>query len=110
MRLLLRSPWVVLVGINVLVSCSDAFDSGEERELEQALARWEAAGLQDYQVEVRLGCFCPAALPGFSRLTVQASQVVAAEPLTPTPGAPDIPLSAWPTVPEVFELIESVSN
>ncbi|MEA2724088.1 MAG: hypothetical protein QOH59_1859 [Gemmatimonadales bacterium] len=64
----------------------------------------------DYQVDVRLGCFCQASLPVFSRLTVLAGQVVAAEPLTPTPEAEGIPLDAWPTVPEVFALIESASN
>ena len=110
MQVRFRLPWAVLAGLSVLMSCSDAFDSGEERELEQAQARWNGAGLLDYQVEVRLGCFCQAALQGFSRLTVQAGQVVAADPLTPTPGAEDIPLDAWPTVPEVFELIEGASH
>lgn len=105
-----RIPWAVLAGLSVLVSCSDPFGSGEERELERAQARWNSTGLLDYQVEVRLGCFCQAALPVFSRLTVQAGQVVAAEPLTPTPGAEGIPLDAWPTVPGVFGLIEGASH
>jgi hypothetical protein len=110
MELRFRLPWAVLAALGVMVSCSDAFDSGEERELEQAQARWNGAGLQEYQVEVRLGCFCQAALPDISLLTVQAGQVVAVDPLVPTPGAEDIPLDAWPTVPDVFELIESASN
>ena len=110
MKLRFRFPWAVLAGFGVMAGCSDAFDSGEERELEQARTRWNGAGFQDYRVEVRLGCFCQAALQDFSRLTVQAGQVVAVDPLTPTPGAEDIPLDAWPTVPEVFELIESASR
>jgi hypothetical protein len=101
---------VLFASLVVLVSCSDAFDSGEERALEQARARWTSAGLLDYQVEVRLGCFCQAALPVFSRLDVRAGEVAAAEPLTPTTGPEDIPLDAWPTVPDVFELIESASH
>jgi hypothetical protein len=60
--------------------------------------------------EVRLSCFCQAALPVFSRLDVRAGQVVAAEPLSPMPGAEDIPLDAWPTVPDVFDIIESASH
>jgi hypothetical protein len=105
-----RFLWAVIAGLSVLVSCSDPFDSGEQRDLERAQARWNEAGLLDYQVEVRLGCFCQASLPVFSRLTVQAGQVVAAEPVTPTPGAEGIPLDAWPTVSGVFELIESASH
>ncbi|HWN18054.1 MAG TPA: DUF6174 domain-containing protein [Gemmatimonadales bacterium] len=105
-----RMPWATLVGLSLLVGCSDPFGSGEERELERAQARWSAAGLQDYQVDVRLGCFCQASLPVFTRLTVQAGQVVAADPLTPTPGAEGIPPEAWPTVPGVFGLIESASH
>jgi hypothetical protein len=104
-----RIGWVLLASLSVLVSCSDPFDSGEEKELEQARARWANAGLLDYQVEVRLSCFCQAALPVFSRLEVRAGQVVAAAPLAPTP-ADDIPLDAWPTVPELFESIESASR
>ena len=100
---------VLLASLSVLVSCSDPFDSGEEKELEQAQARWADAGPFDYQVEVRLSCFCQAALPVFSRLEVRAGQVVAATPLAPTPGDV-IPLDAWPTVPEVFESIESASR
>jgi hypothetical protein len=48
---------------------------GEERELAQAESRWDGAGLLDYQVEVRLGCFCEAALPVFTRLEVRAGQM-----------------------------------
>jgi Family of unknown function (DUF6174) len=81
-----RIGWVLLASLSVLLSCSDPFDSGEEKELEQARARWANAGLLDYQVEVRLSCFCQAALPVFSRLEVRAGQVVAAVPLAPTAG------------------------
>ena len=105
-----RRCGVMAAGLGLLLGCSDAFDSGEERELEQARARWNEAGLLDYQVEVRLGCFCQEALPVFSRLTVHGGQVVAAEPLTPTPGAEDIPLDAWPTVEGVFERLETASH
>ncbi len=110
MNLRFRLPWAALAGLSALVSCSDAFDSGEERDLEQARARWTASGLQDYQVEVRLSCFCQAALPAFTLLMVQGGQVIAADPLTPSPGSADIPLDAWPTVLEVFQLIESASH
>jgi hypothetical protein len=86
-----RLCWALFGCLSVLGGCSDAFDASEERALEQAQARWNDAGLLDYQVEVRLSCFCQAALPVFSRLDVRAGQVVAAEPLSPTPGAEDIP-------------------
>jgi hypothetical protein len=109
----MRAPahlgWALLAGLSVLMGCSDAFDSAEEREL-AAQARWDDAGLLDYQVEVRLSCFCQAALPIFTRLHVRAGQVVATEPVAASPGSEEIPLEAWPTVPEVFELIESASH
>jgi hypothetical protein len=105
-----RFPWALFASTTVLCGCSDAFDSGEERELAQAESRWDGAGLLDYQVEARLGCFCQAALPVFTRLEVRAGQVVGAEPLAPSPGFDDIPLEAWPTVPEVFQLIEGASH
>jgi hypothetical protein len=105
-----RFPWALFASTTVLCGCSDAFDSGEERELAQAESRWDGAGLLDYQVEARLGCFCQAALPVFTRLEVRAGQVVVAEPLAPSPVSDDIPLEAWPTVPDVFDLIEGASR
>jgi Family of unknown function (DUF6174) len=105
-----RRPWATLASLSLLMACSDPFGSDEERELERAQGRWSAAALQDYQVDIRLGCFCQASLPVFTRLTVQAGQVVAADPLTPTPGGEGIPLEAWPTVPGVFGLIEGASH
>jgi hypothetical protein len=105
-----RLPWALLASTGVLCGCSDAFDSGEERELARAESRWDGAALLDYQVEVRLGCFCEAAIPVFSRLEVRAGEVVAAEPLAPSPGFEEIPLEAWPTVPDVFDLIEGASR
>jgi len=64
----------------------------------------------DYQADVRLNCFCQAALPVFTRFGIQGGQVVSAEPLTPSPGSETIPLDAWPTVPELFDIIESASH
>jgi len=102
--------WGRLIVLSLLLGCSEAFDSGDERELSQAKERWENAGLVDYQLEVRLSCFCPGAFPVFTRLQVQAGEVVAAEPLEATQGSDQIPLDAWPTVPDVFGLIEGASH
>ncbi len=93
------------------LACSDAFSSSEEKELEEAKARWESAGVVDYEADVRVGCFfCQATLPVFSRVVIRGGQVVSAEPLTPTPGSETISLDAWPTVPELFNIIESASH
>jgi hypothetical protein len=93
------------------LACSDAFSSSEEKQLEEAKARWESAGAVDYEADVRVSCFfCPATLPVFTRLVILGGQVVSANPLTPSPGSENIPLDAWPTVPDLFDLIESASH
>jgi hypothetical protein len=94
-----------------LLGCGgDPFDAGEEREFDHARAHWVQAALAGYEVEARLSCFCEAALPVFTRLVVHAGEVVAAAALEPAPAPATIPLDAWPTVPQVFELIESAAR
>jgi hypothetical protein len=111
MRLRRGRACALLFGLGALLSCgNDPFSATEERQLVAARARWDTAALQDYQVEVRLGCFCEGAVPFFTRITVQGGQVVAAEPLGSSPGIENIPLSAWPTVPEVFGWVEGAAD
>jgi hypothetical protein len=105
-----RSHLAALLAALGTLGCSDAFSASEEKELAQAKARWESAGAVDYRVDVRLNCFCQGALPVFTRVVIQGGQVVSAEPLTPTPGSETIPLSEWPTVPKLFDIIESASH
>ena len=105
------NAWALLFGLGAPLGCgNDPFSATEERQLVAARARWDTAALQDYQVDVRLGCFCQGAVPFFTRITVQEGQVVAAAPLESSPGFENIPLSVWPTVPEVFAWVEGAAN
>jgi len=99
------------MAIGLLTSCGDdPFSSGNQRELSQAQARWEKAGVTDYHVDFRVICFCANALPGFTRLEVRAGQVVAAQQLEPLSEPMDIPLGLWPTVPAMFQTIVSAGE
>jgi uncharacterized protein DUF6174 len=98
-------------GLGVLIGCTEnPFGVTEQRALAEARGRWEAASLVDYRVDVRLSCFCIAALPVFTQIEVRDGQVVSAQAVDSVPSPYDIPLDAWPTVPAAFDLIESAAN
>jgi hypothetical protein len=107
-------PRTLLAGtvaiLGSLYGCgSGPFSAGDERALAEAQARWAAAGLVDYRVEVRTICFCVSALPVFTALDVRDGVVITAVPLES--GHDDnIPLTAWPTVAEAFDVIERAAQ
>lgn len=100
----------LLVCLVALAGCGDAFSGGEEQALAEARARWDAANLFAYRVEVRVSCFCPEALPVFTRIEVRGDSVVSAEQVDSVTFPTDIPLEAWPTVLDGFELIEGAAH
>lgn len=89
---------------------SGPLGTGDKLALAEAEERWSAAGISDYRVEVRVGCFCIHALPGFTELEVRDGQVVAAQAVDPDPDVEGIPLDLWPTVPAAFETIERAAD
>jgi hypothetical protein len=101
----------LLLGLGVMASCSDPFGSVEQGELIEARARWDAASLSRYRMEVRVGCFfCPASLPVFTRIEIRGDSVVSAEQLDSVPYPVDIPLDAWPTVVDAFDVIAGAAG
>lgn len=56
---------------NVLHGCRDA---ALEREREENLAKWQAAGIDDYEIDYRRSCFCPP--PSAVRILVRDGVVV----------------------------------
>ncbi len=97
-----RRRIVYLVLALTAAGCSDPFALVERQELSAARTRWERAGLSHYRMEVRVGCFCPEALPEFIVIEVRDGAVVAAE----VDPSFEIPLDAWPTVSEAFTTLE----
>src|SRR5262245_48605166 len=99
----------LLLGSLALAGCSDdPFGVIDQGAFAAAQARWEAANLLDYQVEFHQSCFCPH-LQDFTRLVIRDGEVVSAESLDSVPVV-GIPLTAWPTVPEVFAIISTAAK
>ncbi|MGB7859594.1 MAG: DUF6174 domain-containing protein [Acidimicrobiia bacterium] len=78
--------WVVFALL--LGACSD----GAESDLETAENRWKDSDVTDYEMQVRLACFCPPDVSGPFDITVRNEEVnevqfggVAIEPTGATP-------------------------
>lgn len=99
-----------LCGGIALHACGDGpFGPSETVELAHARARWAAAGLNDYRVDIRAACFCTEARLTFTRLELRGGAVVTGTPLGKPLGG-EVPLSAWPTVVDVFATIGTASG
>jgi hypothetical protein len=73
-------------------------------DLESARGRWEAAGIDDYTIELEQICFC--AFVGRARLTVRNDVVVRTESVQ-TGESLDPQVAEWlPTVDELFALVD----
>jgi hypothetical protein len=80
------------------------------RDIASARARWAQRGSADYTVESRVVCFCPPHMGFWSRLTVRAGVVVAAEFAEPVPAIYVESLLGWSTVDGVFSAAEAASR
>lgn len=86
-----------------VAGCSDSFGLGDTIALAAARHRWQEAAITEYQVDIRVSCFC---LPvGWYRVQVQDNQVVAAVQLPGLTQQPFPPLDVFSTVDEVFDQI-----
>ncbi|MCU0636963.1 MAG: DUF6174 domain-containing protein [Gemmatimonadaceae bacterium] len=69
----------------------------------EARAQWERRGPTQYTYEVRSICFCFANVNQWHRVEVRNGAVVAVTQLEGPTFSGSVPLSAWPTVPQLFE-------
>ena len=93
-----RLALVVLLVALAASACSRT--SNEQRELESARERWEAAGLTSYRYQIVMRCFCP---PLDAAVEVIDGLVVSARPLSE--GA-TVPQSRAVTIDEMFAMLE----
>lgn len=61
-------------------------ETRDQRQLDAARRRWEAAAITDYRYDIVIRCFCP---PLDAGVTVSGSAVVSSEPLTEGATAPE---------------------
>jgi len=90
----------------VLSGCgSQLLGPGEQRELEAAQARWEAAALPSYAFDYRRICFC---VDGgrLVRITVQAGEVSSVTAADTQGPLADPSAGSWPTVAQLFTRLE----
>ncbi len=86
------------------------FSPSEQRELEAARARWNAANIRSYTVEQRISCFCSPHLNFLTRVVVEVGVVVEAVPVEELPFGFEPSLLGWVTVEEAFDRIENLSR
>lgn len=93
--------WSALVVVAAAVACGDPLALGEMRELAAAQRRWQD-GTTYYAYEVRVGCFCPPELNGWSLVTVENDIVISVVPRDAAVVIPPARFAMWPTVTELF--------
>ena len=99
---------VVLAGLG---GCEGGpFSPSEQRELEAARAKWNAANIRSYSVEQRVSCFCSPHLNFLTLVVVEVGVVVEAEPVEELPFGFEPSLLGWVTVEEAFERIENLAR
>lgn len=88
----------------VLAGCeiSDLVDPRDFRELAAAEAQWRARSFGDYSYEIRILCFCPPEITQWTRVTVRAGAVTAAEAVDPNPAYPITTLQYWKPIDSLF--------
>jgi hypothetical protein len=94
---------LALVSVVWLGGCSGELPLTPDDEWTQARARWDTRGPTNYTFEVRSLCYCIANVNFWHRVEVRGGRVVAVTPVDSVPFPPVMPLTIWPTVPELFE-------
>ena len=93
----------------VVGACSQSpVGTHEALEIARAEQRWTDHRPASYTYEVRVSCFCPPQLGGWTEVSVVGDAVVSVKSLTPALGHLEpLQLSAWPTVPRLFEVVKA---
>lgn len=94
--------FTVLVGATLvaLSGCADLRLANLQAELEQAEARWQQAGIDDYAYTFQWVCFCPYEQV---RITVRGGLLESVE--TVPPGQPPFDPSSYGPVEDLFALL-----
>lgn len=83
-------------------ACDDGVGPDSER-FSRNLAKWEAAGLTDYEYAYQRTCFCPPELTRAVRLEVREGEVVAGNFLDTEEAVPDTALTRYPVIEDLFQ-------
>lgn len=82
-----------------------ALDDEEKAALDAARSRWTALGLEDYEFDIRQGCFCEPAKQTWRHVQVMDGHIVSVIPEgTTSTTLQRITEPGWWTVPELFEM------
>jgi hypothetical protein len=96
----------VLTSIALAVSAGGCDGTlSPDESLARARALWAANGSDDYTVESRIACFCPAYMYYWTKLTVVNGEVINAEPVEDLPEGWEPSTTGWQTVEELFDTI-----
>ncbi|HET9065408.1 MAG TPA: DUF6174 domain-containing protein [Gemmatimonadales bacterium] len=80
----------------------------EERELASAEARWDARSFPDYEMELRISCYCPTEVGDWARVRVEGGRVTQVMRLSDrTIYAPHL-WTMWHSIDDIFERLRSV--
>jgi hypothetical protein len=85
-------------------AASRALDDDEKAELDAARSRWIALGLQDYEFDIRQGCFCPPEKQTWRHVQVMDGHIVSVIPEgTTSTTLQRITEPGWWTIDELFD-------
>jgi hypothetical protein len=101
----MRSVRLFLLVALSACSLSGPLAPDDRRDLDRARDRWASKALKEYTFETRIFCFCEPAISAWTEVRVRNDTVIAATPLAALPFTPAA-ITAWRTVPELFQAIE----
>ena len=104
MRRSVISSVAPIAGALLLAACelSNLVGPDDFKELAAAEAQWRARSFEDYTYEIRILCFCPPEITQWTRVTVRAGAVTAAEAVDPNPPYPITSLRYWTAIDSLF--------
>lgn len=101
----MRAP-ALLLALTIIGCTSPTLP--EERELKVAEARWDARTFPDYEMEIRINCFCSPEVGEWSRVRIEGDSVTQVMRLSDsTVLAPNL-WPMWHSVDRIFERLRDV--
>ncbi|MEO8478085.1 MAG: DUF6174 domain-containing protein [Gemmatimonadota bacterium] len=96
----------LLIAITIMGCSSPTLP--EERDLRAAQARWDARAFPDYEMDIRIGCFCPPDVAEWSRVRIVGGIVTEVMRLSDsTVLAPNL-WTMWQSIDQIFERLRGV--
>ncbi|MCU0649127.1 MAG: DUF6174 domain-containing protein [Gemmatimonadaceae bacterium] len=96
-------PWALALLLLVGACVEDDLILAPESRWAEARAQWDRRGPAHYTFEVRSVCFCLPNVHQWHRVEVRNGAVIAVRQLEGQPFSGSVPLTAWPTIPQLFE-------